>query len=372
MRRHAVRASLLAPLAVLAASAVAAAQQAVQPGQPFAVSEHRLDIYDVAGHVTLRRGTGSDIVVTATRVGPDGSGIKFEFDQERDRGVFRVVYPRDIDRIADPEGDRNGGRGRTTLRLRPDGTFGGDGNDEGSVLRRIGRRMRSDEIEIGGNGGFRGSANLEITVPDGRVIKLHLAVGLVSVNGVTGDGLIDTWGADAVATDIAGSWLFDTGSGNVEVTGAQGTLRIDTGSGSGTVRNMTGDLLDIDTGSGEVDVADVRVERFRFDTGSGDVRADRLTARHGVIDTGSGEADLTYAGGEIDDLLIDTGSGRVSLGLPANVNARLSIDTGSGGIQVARTGAIFERRDSDGMVLRFGEGRGRIRVDTGSGGVMIR
>ena len=372
MCRHLVRGPLLASLAIAPFAGLAAAQQAVPNGQRFAVSEHRLDIYDVAGHVTLRRGTASDIVVTATQAGPDGSALRFEFDRESDRGVFRVVFPRDVERIADPEGDRNGGRGRTTLRLRADGTFGDDNDGDSPFVRRIRRGLRGDEVEIGGRGGFRGSANLEILVPAEREIKLHLAAGLVTIDGVTGDVLIDTWGADAVATDIAGSWLFDTASGDVQVTGARGTLRIDTGSGRGTVRTMTGDLLDIDTGSGAVDVTDVRVERFRFDTGSGDVRAERLTARRGVVDTGSGGAEIGFAGGELDDLVIDTGSGHVSLALPPSLNALVSIDTGSGGIRLARTGAVFERRDSDGMVLRFGEGRGRIRIDTGSGGVTIR
>ena len=369
MRRHLTRAPLLAWLALAPLAAVAGAQENIQPGQRFSVSQPRLDIYDVAGHVTLRHGAGGDIVVVATRVGPDADRITFAFDRESDRGVYRVVFPADIDRIADPDG---GTGTRNTLRLRADGTFGGDGDRRESLWRRAARAGRGEEIEVGGRGGFRGSANLEISVPDGRVIKLHLAAGGVRAEGVNGDVLVDTWGADAVATDIAGSWLFDTGSGDVEVTGMRGTLRLDTGSGTGTVRNMTGALLDIDTGSGGADVSDVRVDSIRLDTGSGDVRADRLSARRGVVDTGSGSADVSFADGLIENLLIDTGSGHVSLGLPAAIDARLTIDTGSGGIQVARAGAIMERRSSDGMVLRFGDGRGRIRIDTGSGGVTIR
>jgi hypothetical protein len=157
MRRHITRAPLLASLALVPCAAAATAQESIQPGQRFTVSQQRLDIYDVAGHVTLRHGTGGDIVIVATRVGADAERITFAFDREADRGVYRVVFPvGDIGRIADPEGD---GGSRTTLRLRADGTFGGESDRDrgGSFIRRAMRAGRGEEIEIGGRGGFHGS-----------------------------------------------------------------------------------------------------------------------------------------------------------------------------------------------------------------------
>ena len=371
MRRRFPRASLVAPLALVALVSSVRAQEAVRPGQRLSVSEQRLEIYDAVGMITLRRSTGTDFTIAVTPVGPDAEQLQFFLDRDGDRGVFRVVFPADADRIAAPEGVSSQ---HPTLRLRADGTFGGDSDSgrDGTWWRRLGRAGRGDAVEIGGRSGLRAWANLEITVPEGRELKVHLAVGRATIDGVSGDVLIDTWGADASATNIAGSWLFDTGSGDVDVRGARGTLKIDTGSGSADVSDVSGDLLDVDTGSGSVDATNVQVERFRFDTGSGDVRAERVTARRGVADTGSGSVTLAYAGGPIDDLLIDTGSGSTRLTLPEDVDARVSIDTGSGGINIGRTGAIFERRDEDGMVLRFRDGRGRIRIDTGSGGVTIR
>lgn len=322
-------------------------------------------IYDAVGRVTVRRASGSAVEVTARAEGPDGSQLQFFSDREGNRSRFRVVFP-DVERIASPDGDGSGSRQRTQMHLRADGTFGGD-QDDG-----WGRRGRGDEVEIGGSRGFRGWAVLEIGVPEGAEIIVRLGVGDVTVDGVNANGVIDLWSANVEASNIAGDWLFDTGSGDVSVRNARGTLRIDTGSGNGTVTGMQGDLLSIDTGSGGVDATDVNVQRFVFDTGSGSVRARRVTAQRGVADTGSGDVDIEYTGGTVDDLVIDTGSGSAHLTLPQGVGARVVIDTGSGDINVLRDGGVLERRGDEGMVLRFGDGRGRIRIDTGSGNVVIR
>lgn len=360
------RGLVLAPLALTLVAGLSAQEQ-VRSGQRITLGSGPVEIFDAVGTVTVTRASGRVVEVTATARGADGNRLQFFTDTEGGRSRFRVVFP-EVDRIAAPEGRQgrwNGGR--TTLRLRSDGTFGG--SDNGSRWRRAG----GDEIEIGGTSGFRGWADLEIAVPEGADVIVRLAVGHASVSGADARrGVIDLWSADAEARDISGDWLFDTGSGDVTVTNARGTLTLDTGSGSGTVTGMRGDLLDIDTGSGNVEVTDVQVTRCRFDTGSGNVRARRITAPRCVADTGSGDVDLEYSGGTIDDLVIDTGSGRALLTMPPGTSARVLIDTGSGDVVVNRSGAVFERRDSDGVVLRFGDGRGRIAIDTGSGDVVIR
>jgi hypothetical protein len=354
----------LALLILTLLAAIASAQEAVSPGQTLTLVDAKVVVYVASGTATLHRAEGRGLTIRATAEGADADELGFFTDREGDAARFRVDFPGN-DRIAGPPGTS----GTTTVRLRDDGTFGGD--DNSSWWR--GNRGRGDEVEIGGTRGLRAWATLDIGVPEGVDLTVRLAVGHARVTGVTGTVMIDTWGADAEAEGIAGSWLFDTGSGNVTVRNAGGTLRIDTGSGSGTVTGMRGDLLDIDTGSGSVDATDVQVGRFRFDTGSGDVRSRNLSAPRGVADTGSGSVLLEYAeGAVVEDLLIDTGSGSVQLALPRQVSARLSIDTGSGEVTVNREGAIFERRNDDGTVLRFGEGANRIRIDTGSGGVTIR
>lgn len=337
-----------------------AAQDRVTSGQQVGLTEERVEIFNAVGAVTLRRATGNAVTVTATAQGAEGGDLTFEVDHQGSLGRFRVVFP-DVGSIAAPPGMGSGSN--TELDLRRDGTFGGDNGW---------RRGRGDRVRIGGSRGFRGYANVEIGIPDNRIVKVHLAAGRATADGVTGDILVDTYGADAEATNIAGEWLFDTGSGDMTVRGMRGTLRIDTGSGNAIVSAVTGDVLDVDTGSGDVDATDVQVERFNFDTGSGDVRVRNLSARRGVVDTGSGNADIVYTGGAVDDLVIDTGSGRVNLTLPPNADARLSIETGGGDATVQRAGAILERQHDDQTIVRFGQGRGRIRIDTGSGDVVIR
>ena len=363
-RRH-LRAGGAVLAGLVATTSSLAAQDNIASGRPVSFSEARVEIYDAVGNITMRRISGAAVTITATAQGAEGGQLTFAADHDGDRGRFRVVFP-DVEAIASPAGAGRDMGGTSDLNLRRDGTFGGDNGDGW-------RRNRGDRVRVGGSRGFRGYANLEIGVPDGRDVKVHLAVGRVGADGVNATVLVDTWGGDAEATNIAGDWLFDTGSGDVTVRGARGTLKIDTGSGTGHVTGMTGDLLDVDTGSGDVDVTDVQVDRFRFDTGSGNVVARNVTARRGVADTGSGDVELAFAtGAVVEDLLLDTGSGRVSLALLASPNVRVSIDTGSGETTVQRAGAMYERRDSDGAVLRFGEGRGRIRIDTGSGDVTIR
>jgi hypothetical protein len=349
------RAAAFTPIFVLFALA-AAVQAAAQPTQRFTLSERRLEVFDAAGTVTLRSGSGSEIVITATRAGPDGAALAFAADHEGSQSVFRVVFPVDrIDRIADP---LEGSGGHTTLRLSSDGTFG-DGHG-------------GHEIRIGGSSGFRGWGNLEIEVPAGREVKVHVAAGRATLASVSGDYTLDTWAADVDATDIDGHFLFDTGSGDVRVSRAKGTMRFDAGSGDCTIEHVGGDLLDIDTGSGDARATDVAVDRLRLDTGSGDVEVHQLRARRGRVDTGSGDVELEYVAGPIDDLSIDTGSGDLTLTLPRDADVRLVADPGSGGIRVQHAGAIFERRNEDHTVLRFGEGHGRITIDSGSGGVTIR
>ncbi|OGT99042.1 MAG: hypothetical protein A2085_01085 [Gemmatimonadetes bacterium GWC2_71_10] len=356
--------------AALAAPGLALAQEEVRAGQTATLTGRAIEIYNVSGFVTLRRGGGggTGVTVRATAQGADGSQLRFFVDRGGDGAVFRVQYPEAMEDLVNPEGAR-GSRtrwsgGRTNVYLRDDGTFGGN-----SFPRR---RGRGREITIGGRTGLRAWADLEITVPANTRLVVHLAAGEVRAEGVEGSIVIDTWSAAAVARNIGGDWRFNAGSGDVEVTGARGTLRIETGSGRGIVSGMRGDVLDIDNGSGNVEVSDTQVERCRFDTGSGDVRATGLTARRCVADTGSGSVQLDYTGGTIDDLLIDTGSGSASVTLPPNPDVRIAVDVGSGGINVHRAGGMLEHRSRNELTMRFGEGRGRVRIDTGSGSVSIR
>jgi hypothetical protein len=336
-----------------------AAQEQVQSGRRVELSEARIEVFNAVGTVTLHPASGSAVTVTATAQGSDGSQLTFETDHKDSVGRFRVVFP-DVDRIATPP--ELGRYSNADLNLRRDGTFGGNHN----------RGRDGHGVRIGGSSGLQAWAAVDIGIPDGANVKVHLAVGRANADSANGNVTIDTWSANAEATNIAGDWLFDSGSGNVTVRGMRGTLRADTGSGDVALSDMNGDLFDADTGSGGVEATGVQVERFRFDAGSGDLRISNLVAAQGLVDTGSGDANLEFTGGTIDDLSIDTGSGDVSITLPASVDARVSIATGGGGASVRRADAVFERHDDDDTVVRFGQGQGRVRIDTGSGDVVIQ
>ncbi len=353
-----IRPASIALAGLCALPAAAIAQQSVNSGQQVQSTDQRIEIYDAAGTVTLRHGTGNAVIITGTAQGADGSQLRFETDERGGRFRFRVVFP-DVDAIAAP----GGMGGNTTLTLRDDGTFGGDEHWGGGRTR------------IGGSRGLHAFANIEVLVPDSREVRVHVAVGKAEAQGVNGDVTLDTWSADAEVSDVSGEWLLDTGSGDAKVTGFRsGSIKLDTGSGAGIARDIAGDLLDIDTGSGDADATNVSVSRFRFDTGSGNVRADNVKAARGTVDTGSGGVDLAYADGPIDDLSVDTGSGHVTLALPRNPDVRIVIDNSGHNVQIDRDGAVYDRRGSedDGPVLRFGDGHGRVRISTGSGRVTIR
>jgi len=335
------------------------AQERVQSGERVDLPEARVEVFNAVGTVALHATSGTAVTVTATAQGSDGSQLVFETDHDGSLGRFRVVFP-DVERIATPP--ELGRHSNSDLNLRRDGTFGGDHD----------WHRDENRVRIGGGSGLQAWAAVEIGIPDGAEVKVHLAIGRANADGVNGTVTINAWSADAEATNIAGDWLFDSGSGKVTVRGMHGTLRADTGSGDVVLSAVSGDLFDADTGSGSVEATDVQVERFRFDTGSGDVRVSNLVAPRGVVDTGSGDANLEFTGGTIDDLSFDTGSGDVNVTLPPNVDARVSIETGGGDASVERADAFFERRHDDDTVVRFGQGRGRVRIDTGSGDVVIR
>jgi hypothetical protein len=336
------------------------AQERVQSGQRVELSEARVEIYNAVGTVALRSTSGHAVTVTATAQGSDGSQLAFETDHDGALGRFRVVFP-DVNRIAGPP--EAGGRGSNDLELRRDGTFGDDHN----------RRGDRNRVRIGGSSGLQAWAAVEIGIPDGANVKVHLAVGRANAENVNGNITIDAWSANAEANNIAGDWLFDSGSGDVIVRGMHGTLRVDTGSGNAVLSDLSGDPVRCRHRFRQRRRhLTCRWTAFRFDTGSGDVRISNLVAPEGLVDTGSGDANLEFTGGRIDDLSIDTGSGNVDLTLPFAVDARVSIDPGSGDTRVQRTDAMFERRDDDETVLKFGQAKGRVRIDTGSGDVAIR
>lgn len=333
-------------VAVLVAAPVAGQEVTRVQGDDVAV-------YDLAGHVSVVRGSGSDVVVHVDRGGSDGAQLRVETGEVGGRPSLRVVFPGD--EIVYPEM----GRGSSSrVSVRDDGTFGDDRGDRGNRVR------------IKGSGsGLEAWADLVIEVPAGRRLSAYLAVGEMEAHGVEGDLRLDTRSGRVTAADITGSLDIDTGSGGVDVRGITGSLKVDTGSGGIDASSLSGDRIDLETGSGGVEADGIDTPSLSVDTGSGRVTMKRVSAPEVLVDTGSGGVELELLT-DVDRLDIDTGSGGVVVRAPSDLGAMVEIDTGSGGIDLDFPLEVSSVR-RDRVEGRLGDGDGTIRIDTGSGGIRI-
>jgi len=339
---------------VLSTLCLGAATAAAQQPARHTLRGADVAIYNLAGRIDVVGGSGSDVVVDVTTAGGDADQLRVESGAVNGRATLRVLYPGDEVRYP-----RGPGRSSTSLRVRDDGTFGGD-------ARGSGRRVR---VSTSG-GGLEAWADLKITVPAGKTVAVRLAVGTVMVTNVDGDLSVDVHSADIGAEQTRGTLSLDTGSGHIALRDAAGAVTLDTGSGSVDATNVRGPRLFIDTGSGDVSVAQADVTDLSIDTGSGDVNARDVRSRSVKIDTGSGSVSLGLAA-DVESVEVDTGSGDVTLTLPEALGAELEIQTSSGDIDLGFPLEVrrIERNELHG---RTGDGRGRIVVGTGSGDVRLR
>ncbi len=322
---------------------VAPGQFALQAQAPerHTVSGQAVAIYNLVGRVTVSGGSGSDVAVEVSR---HGAG-QWE--------ALRVIYP--ADRIIAPD---LGSRSRTTLKVRPDGTFGDAG------------RTRGEKVTIAGSGsGMRASADLAITIPEGKRVGVYLAVGEVTVQNVNGDLRVDVAHASVSASGVTGSLNVDTGSGDVDVQTVEGDLSVDTGSGEITVVQVRGDHFSAETGSGGIEGSAITAQSVDVETGSGDVVLRDVTTPRASVETGSGNVTLALTRAT-DVLTIETGSGDVEIRMPGDLSAQIDFETGSGEIETDF--AVTVRRHSrDHVRGQIGDGAGRIQVETGSGDVSL-
>jgi hypothetical protein len=310
-------------------------------------------VYNLAGEVSVVRGSGSDVVVRITRGGADAARLDVRTGDIDGRSTLRVVYPDDT--VIYPEMGRGS---NSTVRVRSDGTFGGRSGGRG------------DEVRIRGSGrGLEAWADLTIEVPSGKDFEVRLAAGQVEVRAVQSDVSVDTGTGRVDVTDVTGNLDVDTGSGSVHVRRVRGNLNLDTGSGSVTVNDIDGDVVMVDTGSGGVRGGAIRARSVEVDTGSGSIELDEVTATEVILDTGSGSVDLMLTT-DVETLDVDTGSGSVTIRAPADLGGEVDIETGSGGIDMDFAVQVRSVR-RDHVQGTLGDGRGRIRIDTGSGGVRL-
>jgi len=349
-------------VALCAASLVVPSNARAQNSERIAFSGKNIAIYNLVGQLRVTGGNSS-AVARVTRRGRDASRLTLGTGTVDGFEALRVVYPSDRITLADSRGRRT----RTEMRVRDDGTFG-NRYETGRASNRFseGRRVRiGDE-----GGGLEAAADIELQIPNGVTVRLHVAFGDVTVTNVRGDIAVDVSGGAVHSTDTQGTLTIDTGSGDATITNASGMLSLDTGSGDVIARNISGAGLLIDSGSGNVTLEGCSSTKIRIDTGSGNLRASGMTTRSLSMDTGSGDVVLGLLNSP-DTITIDSGSGDVTLHLPANFSATLNIDTGSGGI-TSDFPVQMTSKVRDTMIGRIGNGEGRLVIETGSGSVRLR
>lgn len=343
----------LAILTLLLPSATLPAQQV----ERYTIEGGDVAIYNLAGEVRIEPGSGS-VKAEVTRGGADSAKLKVLKGEIDGWETLRLVYPGD--RIQ--YGQLSDGSS-TQLRVRDDGTFGGDRNHDSEG------KERGKRITIAGRGGLDAHADLRLTVPPGKRVAVYLAVGKVSVTNVDGDLWVDAASAPVTTSGTRGELNIDVGSGAVKVTGAGGELSVDTGSGMVAVSGVRGEKVSIDTGSGDVTASDVRSNDLSIETGSGDIEVTGLVAPQVALETGSGSV-VADVQGEVWNVNVQTGSGDVSLKLPPTLGAEVDVETSSGDIETDFAVSVT-RHARDHLTGRIGDGRGKIAIETGSGGIKL-
>ncbi len=326
----------------------------------YSLPEEEVAIYNLAGEIRVEPGTGGDVTVQVTRGGADAAKLKVMRGQRDGVQTLRFVYPENQIQY----GKMSDGSS-TQLRVRDDGTFGGDHDHEGRDRKREGKQVTITSR----GGGLDAYADLRVAVPQGRRVAVYLAAGKVAVTNVTGDLTIDVASAPVTTSNTRGELGINVGSGAVQVTQARGELSVNTGSGAVTVSDVRGESISIESGSGEVTATSLRSNDLSINTGSGNIQATALTAPQVSLETGSGSVTADVSG-EVWNVNVETGSGDVTLKVPPTLAAEVDIETSSGEIETDFEVAVT-RHARDRMTGRIGDGGGKIAIETGSGGIKL-
>lgn len=346
---------LAANVASADATRVLKAELSADPLRPFRVE-------NLAGHMVVRQGTGSRVVVTATVHGEDQkTAALLRLEEVRDsktgQPTLRMQYP-----LNEYTTYRYGGEGRSDS---------GGGFFESLFSGRSNVTYDGTRVTVSSGRGLALYADLVVEIPRSASGTFKNVVGRLEGSGVDGTLRFDSGSGDISLRDFKGEVVADTGSGDVNATAGQGSFKCNTGSGDCTLKEFAGERLDLDTGSGDIDVTGSRARFVKADTGSGSVRLDVGDSEEISADTGSGDVSVEASGSTLSRIKADTGSGDVSLKLPRNAGFQLMADTGSGDVTSGFDDAtpIVERRKVKGY--KRGDLKVRIDVDTGSGDVSV-
>ena len=341
------RSPLLVPPPAAAAGDVAAGH--------FSLTDAKVHVYDLAGHVEVVAGSGSAVQVDATFGGRDASRLGIA-NVAHDGQALVVKFPSDHIRWVE-----HGDRSSTTVDVNGDGTF----RDRDWTAGLGGHRVRID----GRPGGLDAWADLRIAVPRGQQIDVRVGVGHVTVTNVDGALSVGCSASDVSVNGAHGRLRVATGSGDIEARDVDGEQAFETGSGSLHASRLTGGAVKVGTGSGDVTVESVQATNLRAQTGSGELSMSGVSAPEVVLGTGSGDVSVQLLR-RIDRLKVSTGSGGVRITAPPDLGAAIRVTTGSGGVE-SDFPLSGVQRGSGSFAAVVGDGRGDIFVTTGSGDVAL-
>ncbi len=357
-----MRAASVALVSLVFAGSVASAEVTRTLKAELSDSSRPFRVENLAGRMTVRQGSGSNVVVTATIHGGDQKTadlMKLQEVRDSKTGLptLRMIYPLDD---------------HTAYR------YGREKGETPGFFDRMFAGMSTNNVtydgvrvSVSGSRGLALYADLVVEIPRGVTATFRNVVGAIEGSGVEGTLKFDSGSGDIALSDFKGDVAADTGSGNVNASSGRGTFKCDTGSGDCTLKSFNGERVDLDTGSGDINVTSSSARFVSADTGSGSILLEVDGSEEVDTDTGSGDVTLDLGGSKLSRVSADTGSGDVLVRLPRNIGFEMKTDVGSGDVSsdFDDATAIRERRKVKGY--RRGDLQVKIDVDTGSGDVLV-
>jgi hypothetical protein len=214
----------------------------------------------------------------------------------------------------------------------------------------------------GRNGGFfnwggdnhMGSTTLDLHVPRGATLDVHVISAPLVVDGMDGGKI--------TVNTVSGRARINANTPSLDVQSVSGNIELAGHAAQANLQTVSGDIL-----------APVLGDQAKLQTVSGRIQGNGGPWRQLTLSTVSGDVQL--AGGITPDgkLAIDSMSGNVQLQLPAGTNATVHASSFSGDLR-SDAGSVQKSEHGPGSKLdaTLGNGSAAINVETFSGDLRIR
>lgn len=305
---HATSFRLLLSILVLPAAACsglhagAAAPEPSLPAERFALSGAAVTVQDVAGEVRVEPGTGTDVVVTVTRVGADANRLRIERGANGKGDAIRIIA--DSRRLLFPA--LPGGADSVEFRQGSSALKPGNGGFLGLFTGRSTKVLRTP-----GAAGATAHADVVVQLPPGRRLEVQLGAGRLAVGATSGEVHAYTIGGATEAGAPAGRVVLDAHAGGITARGGSGELTLTSRGGPVDVSGFHGSSLTVRTQAGGITGDDVSAASISFRSGAGDVGLSRARATRVEAIAGAGELRLREVAA--DTVVARTGVGNVAL-----------------------------------------------------------